>query len=308
MRRPAGGAAPGAPPPRRHRARPGRRRRPAAAAAAAPQPAAPPPAAAAGRSPLAAARRRSSGCALLAAAHRASSSAVTSSVTPAAGSCRSSSRSASRRPPRSRSARLSVLRRELAQGGPAARAHAALGQVGSVAVGVQGIRQLADPARRGHRRDRQHRHLRGSDRGQRLSQVAPRAGGGIAEVGLRDHQQIRHLHDPRLQELEDVPGRGLHHHGHVSQTSSTSVSDWPTPTVSTTTTSKAGASASAASRVAAARPPSRPARGGRADQHAVVARIVVDAGAVAEQRAAGALGRGIDGEDGDGPPVVCATP
>ena len=78
----------------------------------------------------------------------------------------------------------------------------------------------------------------------------------------------------------------------VSAASATSVSDWPTPTVSITTMSNAAASACAAARVAG-REPAEPLAGGhRADEDAAVGGVGVDPRAVAEQRAARALGRG----------------
>ena len=89
----------------------------------------------------------------------------------------------------------------------------------------------------------------------------------------------------------------------VSATSATSVSAWPTPTVSITTTSKAAASAWAAARVAARQAAEPLAGGGRADEHAAVGGVEVDARAVAEQRAARAARGGVDGEQRDGAPA-----
>jgi hypothetical protein len=73
--------------------------------------------------------------------------------------------------------------------------------------------------------------------------------------------------------------------------------------VSITTTSKAAASACAAARVAGASPPSRsPAAVERMNSPRSAGRL--DPRAVAEQRAARALGGRVDGQHGDGPPAA----
>ena len=186
------------------------------------------------------------------------SSALTSSVTPAAGSWRSSSRSASLRPPSVAQRALAVLGGELPQGRSAAGAHAPLGEVRAVAVRVDRVRQLLDPARRRHRGDGEHRHLGRTDRRQRLREVAARARAASPRSAFVTTSRSGTSMIPAFRNCSTSPDAGWTTTATVSHTSSTSVSDWPTPTVSTTTRSNAGASASAASRVAAASPPSRP--------------------------------------------------
>ncbi len=107
---------------------------------------------------------------------------------------------------------------------------------------------------------------------------------------------------PAFRNCSTSPEPGCTTTATVSATSATSVSDCPTPTVSITTTSNAAASACAAARVAGASPPSRPPGGRRADEDAAVGGIGVDPRAVAEQRAAGALGGRVDREHRDGAP------
>ena len=104
---------------------------------------------------------------------------------------------------------------------------------------------------------------------------------------------------PLLRNCSVSPEAGCTTTATVSATSATSVSLWPTPTVSTTTTSNAAASAAAASRVAGASPPSRPAAAVERMKTRVVGGIEGDARAVAEQRAAAAPRRRVDGEHGD---------
>ena len=76
-------------------------------------------------------------------------------------------------------------------------------------MGVERRDQLVDA---GHRRDRGDGDDLGvavAERAQRRVQVAPRAQGDVAEVGLGHHEHVGDLHDPRLQELQDVARAGL---------------------------------------------------------------------------------------------------
>ena len=136
------------------------------------------------------------------------------------------------------------------------------------------------------------------------AEVAPRARGRVAEVRLRHDEHVGHLHDPRLQELEHVAGRRAapprrpcrRRPRRRSPTGRRRPSRRPrrrTPR------------ASAVGRLArgARQPAEPPAGGGRADQDAVVARVVLDPRAVAEQRAAGALRGRVHGEHRHGRPA-----
>jgi len=82
--------------------------------------------------------------------------------------------------------------------------------------------------------------------------------------------------------------------------SATAVSDWPTPTVSTMTVSKPRR---LGQQHGLARAPRHAAQGGagrrRADERGVLARQLFHARLVAQDRAAAALGRGIDRQHGE---------
>ena len=195
---------------------------------------------------------------------------------------------------------LTVLSGELPQRRAAAGAHAPLGEIGAVAVRVDRVRELLDAARRRYRGDGEHRHLGRTHGGKGLRQVAPRARGGIAQVRLRDYEQVGDLHDPRLQELQHVSGCWLHHH----RNGVTHVLDIGLRLAHAHRLDHhhverrcQGLGRLPSGRGEAAQPPPG---GCRADQHAVVARVVLDARTVAEQRAAGALARRVHCEDGDG--------
>ncbi len=104
---------------------------------------------------------------------------------------------------------------------------------------------------------------------------------------------------PAFRNWSTSPEAGCTTTATVSQTSSTSVSDWPDPDRLDDDhveggRERVGGLAGGGGQAA------EPAAGGRgADQDAVVLGVVIDPGAVAEQRAAGALGRRVDGEHGD---------
>ena len=108
---------------------------------------------------------------------------------------------------------------------------------------------------------------------------------------------------PALRNCSTSPAPGWTTTATVSAASATSVSDCPTPTVSMTTTSNAAASACAAARVAGASPPSRSPAAIERMNSAAVGRVGVDPRAVAEQRAARALRRRVDGQHRDRPPA-----
>ena len=144
--------------------------------------------------------------------------------------------------------------------------------------------------------DGRHRHDRGvarAERPQRRVQVAPgahrrpRPRSALVTTSTSGTSMI-----PAFRNCSTSPEPGCTTTATVSATSATSVSDWPTPTVSITTTSKAAASAWAAARVAGARPPSRSPAAVERMNTPRSAGSRVDPRAVAEQRAAGALGRG----------------
>ena len=160
------------------------------------------------------------------------------------------------------------------------------------------------PGRGADRRHRHHRHSARPERRQRLRQVAAGAHGHVAEVGLRHHQHVGHLHDPGLEELERVAGAGLDDHRHgVADLLDVGLrlADADRLDHDDVEGRRQRLGGLARGGGQAAEPP---ARGGRADQDAVVPRVVLDPRAVAEQRAAGALRRRVHGEHGDGAPVV----
>ena len=126
----------------------------------------------------------------------------------------------------------------------------------------------------------------------------------IAQVGLRHHQHVGHLHDPGLEELEHVAGGGLHHHDDaVADLLDVGLRLAHADRLDHHDVERGREGVGGLAR--GDRQPAEPAaRGGGADQDAVVARIVLDPGAVAEQGAAGALRGGVDGQDRDGPPAL----
>ena len=155
------------------------------------------------------------------------------------------------------------------------------------------------PSAGGSAETAQHGHASGAERAERRAQVVLRAAGGRAEVGLGDDEHVGHLHDPGLQELQRVAEPG-----------------W------TTTATRVGGLGDVGLRLADADgldhhdverggqrlrgragrggEPAEPLAGGhRADEHVAIGRVVLDPRAVAEQRAAGALGGRVDGEHGD---------
>ena len=154
---------------------------------------------------------------------------------------------------------LAVLGRELAQRRPAAGAQATPGEVDAARGGRRARRPAPrSPLGRRQRRDRHDRHVAASRRAaapaprSRRARMAASPRSAFVTTSTSGTSMI-----PAFRNWSTSPEAGCTTTATVSHTSSTSVSDWPTPTVSTTTTSNAAASAWAASRVAAARPPSR---------------------------------------------------
>ena len=131
-------------------------------------------------------------------------------------------------------------------------------------------------------------------------QVAPRALGDRAEVGLRHDEDVGDLHDPRLQELQDVAAAGLHHDGDgIGHLGDLGLGLPDADGLDDDDVERRGQRVRGGARGGrqAAEPP---AGRHRADEDATVARVDHDPRAVTEQRAARALGGGIDGEDGHG--------
>ena len=85
-------------------------------------------------------------------------------------------------------------------------------QIKRGAVPRQRVEQVVDPADRRYRGDSQHRRVLRPERTQRGVEVPDRAKRRRAEIGLGDNEDVRHLHDPRLEELQDVAGARLHDH------------------------------------------------------------------------------------------------
>ena len=120
-----------------------------------------------------------------------------------------------------------------------------------------------------------------------------------AEVGLGDDEHVGHLHDPRLQELQRIAAarldddrdgvRGLGDVG-LGLADADGLDHDDVEGVGERLGGRAGGRGEAAEALA---------RGHRADEDVAVGRVVLDPRAVAEQRAAGALGGGVDGEHGD---------
>ena len=215
---------------------------------------------------------------------------------PSAGSCASSARRAARRPPTARNP-ASPYSWTKSASAPSRRTRTRCSRdVQRRAVRGQRVGERVDP---GHRRDRghgEHRRGAGAERAQRDAQVLLGAPRGGAEVGLGDHQHVRHLHDPGLQELEGVAGPGLDDHGdgvrglgHVGLglADADGLDDDDVERVGQRLRGGAGRGGEAAEALA---------RGHRADEHVAVGGVVLDPGAIAEQRAAAALGGRVDRE------------
>ena len=231
------------------------------------------------------------------------SSARRSAASSSPGSCCSSQARASRRPPSARRPRSPCSAMKSASA-PSRRARVrARGQVEPRAVGVERLHQLVDARHRRHRRNRHDRHPALAERAQRRVQVTARALGDLAEVGLGHHQHVRDLHDPGLQELEHVAGPGLDHDRHgvgrlghlgLRLADADGLDHHHVERRGQRLRGGAGGGREAAEPLAGRR---------RADEQPAVAGVGVDPHAVAEQRAARALGGRVDGEHRDGAAV-----
>ena len=122
----------------------------------------------------------------------------------------------------------------------------------------------------------------------------------LAEVGLGHDQHVGDLHDPGLDELQRVAGAGLDDDGDgvgrlrhlgLGLADADGLDHHDVEGGRQRLRGGAGGGGEAAEPLPG---------GGRADEQPAVARVGVDPRAVAEQRAAGALGGGVDGEHGDG--------
>ena len=153
-------------------------------------------------------------------------------------------------------------------------------------------------------RDRDDRRVALAERAQRGVEVAPRAQRDVAEVGLRHDEHVGHLHDPRLEELQRVAGAGLHDdRDGVGDLGDLGLGLADADGLDDDDVERGGERLRGRARRGrqAAEPP---AGGGRADEHAAVGGVELDPRAVAEQRAARALRRRVDGEHRDRAPVV----
>ena len=195
-----------------------------------------------------------------------------------------------------------MLGDEVGERAEAARAGARGGEVEPRAVGVERVRQRLDARHRMDRRDREHGRAV-AERAQRRAQVAHRALGDRAEVGLGDDEHVGDLHDPRLEELEDVArarldddrhrvGR-LRHLGlglaHADRLDDDDVEGGA---------QRLGRGARRGREAAEAL-----ARRHRADEQRAVGGVGVDPRPVAQQGAARALRRRVDREHADAPPA-----
>ena len=140
-----------------------------------------------------------------------------------------------------------------------------------------------------------------AERAQRRAQVADRALGDGAEVGLRDDEHVGHLHDPGLEELEHVAGAGLDDdRDGVGGLRDLGLGLADADGLDDDDVERGGERLRRGA--GRGREPAEPlARRHRADEQAAVGGVGVDPRAVAEQRAARALRRRIDGEHADRP-------
>ena len=169
----------------------------------------------------------------------------------------------------------------------------------AVAVGGERVGERVDAVGRRDRGHREHRRAGGAERAERRLQVVLRAVGDSAEVGLGDDEHVGDLHDPGLQELQRVARAGLDDDGDgvgglgdvgLGLTDADGLDHDDVERVRERLRGGAGGR----------REPAEPLAGGhRADEDVAVGGVVLDPGAVAEQRAAGALRGGVDGEHGD---------
>ena len=197
---------------------------------------------------------------------------------------------------------------EVGERAEAAGAGAGGGEVEAGAVRVQRVGERVDALHRAHARHRQHRASR-ERRASRapLAGRAERAAGGRAEVGLGDDEHVGDLHDPRLQELQRVAGAGLDDDDHglgglgdvgLGLADADGLDHHQVERGGQRLRGGAGGGREAAEPLAG---------GHRADEDVAVGGVVLDPRAVAEQRAAAALGGRVDGEHRDRAFVASAT-
>ena len=244
-------------------------------------------------------RRRAAAAALAGAASAVAaraSSAATSAGSPASGGCSARKRSAARRPPSARRPRApcsatksaSAPRRRVRTrtAGRSIRSRwASRAAISSsmpwsgwtLETAITSVVAVAQRAQGG-------------------AQVAHGADGHDAEVGLRDHEHVGHLHDPGLQELQRVAGAGLDDHrdrvGRLGDLG-LGLADADGLDHDDVERGRQRLRGGARGGGEAAEPL---AGGHRADEDAAVGGVGVDPGAVAEQRAARALGGRVDRE------------
>jgi hypothetical protein len=170
-------------------------------------------------------------------------------------------------------------------------------------VRVERVHELLHARAGRERGHRQHRHAAGSHGAHRLLEVAARPVGRGAQVGLGHDQHVGHLHDARLQELEHVAGLGLDHDHHgVADLLDVGLGLADPDRLDHHQVECCSQRLRRLARGGGEAPEAAARRGG-ADEHAVVARVVLDPGAVAEECAARALGGRVHGEHGDRAPT-----
>ena len=198
-----------------------------------------------------------------------------------------------------------MLGDEVGEGAEAAGLRAGVREVERAPVLLEGVGELVDAGRRRDAGDRHHGGVALPEGAQRGAEVAAGTDGDLAQVGLGHHQHVGDLHDPGLDELQRVAAAGLDDDGdgvgglghlglgladahgldhHDVERGCECLGGGP------------GGGGEAAEPL--------PGRGG-ADEQAAVGGVGFDPRAVAEQRAAGALGGRVDGEhrDGAAPPA-----
>ena len=168
-------------------------------------------------------------------------------------------------------------------------------------MGVERVEQVSDPVRWRDRGDPDDRSVAGSERAQGRCEVPPGAPCDVAEVLLGHDKHVRNLHDPCLQELEDVARPRLDHHGRrVTQLGHIGLGLAHADGLDDHHVVRWGQDLGGLAR--RRRQAAKPRAGGcRANQDAFVARVVLDPRAVPEQGAARAARRRVDGQDGHAP-------
>ena len=86
-------------------------------------------------------------------------------------------------------------------------------EVQPVPMRIERRDEFLNPGRRRQRRHSDDWSVTGTNGTQSRRQIPPRAHRGIAHVRLGHDEDVGHLHDPRLQELQRVAGARLHDNG-----------------------------------------------------------------------------------------------